>query len=117
MTMEIKYSNPETQVQRLMARNGYTEREAMQRITSQIPIEKKRAKSSLEIDNSGSLADTKSQVISISKSALQHKNSLIWYTMGFFPVAFGLILIRMIQWSYHIYITSYKRRNLVKKIK
>jgi hypothetical protein len=110
-------SNPESQKQRLMARNQYSEQEAMNRITAQIPIEEKRSKSSLEIDNSGSLENTKLQVKAISSSLLQHRNSLIWYMVGFWPCLFGYLLIRAMQFSYYIYITRYKRRDLFLKLK
>jgi hypothetical protein len=100
-----------------MARNAYSEEEATSRITAQIPIEEKRSKSSLEVDNSGSLENTKLQVKAISKALLQHKNSLIWYMVGFWPVLFGYLLIRAMQYSYFIYITRFKRRDLFLKLK
>lgn len=100
-----------------MARNGYTEEEAMNRIKAQIPIEEKRSKTSVEVDNSGSLENTKVQVEEISEALSRHRNSLIGYMIGFWPAVFGYILIRTMQRSYYMYITRYKRRDLYKKLK
>jgi hypothetical protein len=100
-----------------MARNGYSKEEAIRRITAQISIEEKRSKSSLEINNSGALEDTKVQVKVISDALLQHKNSLIFYMFALWPCIVGYLLIRAIQYSYHFYITRFKRRELVNKLK
>ena len=114
---EFNLSDPENQIKRLMSRNKYTKKEALQRISSQIPIVEKRSKSSLEVDNSGSLLETQTQVQSIIKSLLMHKNSLIFYLFGLIPGVFALIMIRLIQWSYYIYITRFRRRDIFKKLK
>lgn len=53
---------PEQQLARLMARNGFTEAEARQRIAAQPPQAEKVARADLVIDNSGVLADTYAQV-------------------------------------------------------
>ncbi len=53
---------PEQQLARLMARNGFTEAEARQRIAAQPPQAEKVARADLVIDNSGALADTHAQV-------------------------------------------------------
>ncbi len=52
----------EQQLARLMARNGFTEAEARQRIAAQPPQAEKVARADLVIDNSGVLADTYAQV-------------------------------------------------------
>lgn len=54
--------SPEQQLARLMARNGFTEAEARQRIAAQPPQAEKVARADLVIDNSGALADTYAQV-------------------------------------------------------
>jgi dephospho-CoA kinase len=56
---------PEVQVQRLIARNGYSPKEAQQRIAAQLPLEEKKKVSTWVIDNSGSLEQTRSQVESL----------------------------------------------------
>lgn len=58
----------EVQLSRLMWRNGYTKEEALLRIHSQIPVDKKKALAQQVIDNSGTLEDTKEQVRSLWKT-------------------------------------------------
>ena len=55
----------EVQLSRLMKRNGYTKEEALLRIHSQIPVDKKKALAQQVIDNSRTLEDTKEQVRSL----------------------------------------------------
>lgn len=50
------------QIQRLMMRDRFTREEAMQRIQSQMPIEKKKELADYIIDNSGSYENTERQV-------------------------------------------------------
>lgn len=56
------YVDKATQLTRLMARNGYTEDEALARIHSQLDNEQKKALSQVIIDNSGTLDATQTQV-------------------------------------------------------
>lgn len=58
----------EVQLSRLIKRNGYTKEEALLRIHSQIPVDKKKALAQQVIDNSGTLEDTKEQVRSLWKT-------------------------------------------------
>lgn len=58
----------EVQLSRLMKRNSYTKEEALLRIHSQIPVDKKKALAQQVIDNSGTLEDTKEQVRSLWKT-------------------------------------------------
>ena len=58
----------EVQLSRLMKRNGYTKEEALLRIHSQIPVDKKKALAQQVIDNSRTLEDTKEQVRSLWKT-------------------------------------------------
>ena len=52
----------EQQVERLMARNGFTPDQARQRIALQMPLEEKRAFATDIIDNSGTHERTRMQV-------------------------------------------------------
>lgn len=54
---------PETQLHRLMARNGLTETQAQARLDSQMPLAEKEALADLIIDNNGTLASTRAQVL------------------------------------------------------
>ncbi|KAJ3702058.1 hypothetical protein LUZ61_005763 [Rhynchospora tenuis] len=55
----VVWVDPETQIQRLMARDGISEEQARNRIEAQMPLDLKREKADLVIDNSGSLEETK----------------------------------------------------------
>ncbi|RFU65967.1 dephospho-CoA kinase [Peribacillus glennii] len=56
------YVDERVQIERLMRRNGYTEAEALARITSQMPLSEKKALADAVIDNNGDLEHTKRQV-------------------------------------------------------
>ncbi len=58
----LVYVDAATQLTRLMARNGYTKDEALARIRSQFPIDKKRSLSQVIVDNTASLEKTEEQV-------------------------------------------------------
>jgi dephospho-CoA kinase len=58
----LVYVNEETQLQRLMERNQYSEEEALARIKSQMPIGEKVQHADKVIDNNGTIAETKQQL-------------------------------------------------------
>lgn len=53
----------ETQLKRLMNREGIEEKEAMQKIAAQLPISEKLTLGDIIIDNNGTIEDTKKQVL------------------------------------------------------
>ncbi len=57
----VVYAEPEQQVERLMARDGFTREEALLRIASQMPLSEKRMLADHVIDNSGSREKTEQQ--------------------------------------------------------
>ena len=59
------YIPRQTQLERLMARDGFTREEAEARLRSQIPAEEKAARADIVIDTSGSIQYTKECVISL----------------------------------------------------
>lgn len=59
----LVYVPQSVQLERLMKRNGYSEEEARQRLAAQLPIDEKKQKADWIIDNSGSLEDTREQVL------------------------------------------------------
>lgn len=61
----VVYVPEQVQLERLMARDTLSRKEAEQRIRSQIPIEEKRKRADYIIDNSGTLQQTEDQVKSI----------------------------------------------------
>jgi dephospho-CoA kinase len=58
----VVYADPETQLERLMKRDGYARQEALRRVRSQMPLQEKCTRADHVIDNSGDLADTEAQV-------------------------------------------------------
>lgn len=58
----LVYTTPEIQLSRLMARNHLTEKEALERINSQAPIDDKKGWADIVIDNSFSLEETYAQL-------------------------------------------------------
>ena len=64
-TVIVVWVDPETQLRRLQERDGLTLEQARQRIAAQMPLDEKRARADLVIDNSGSRANTRRQVEAI----------------------------------------------------
>ena len=61
----VVWVDRKTQLRRLEERSGLSEDEARQRIASQMPLDEKRARADLVIDNSGSPEETRRQVEAI----------------------------------------------------
>ncbi len=61
----VVYVDEQTQLERLMSRNGYTIEEAKSRIASQLPLKDKRNWADYVIDNNGSIAETRKQLLDI----------------------------------------------------
>lgn len=59
------YIPRETQLERLMARDGFTREEAEARLRSQLPAEEKAARADVVIDTSGPIQYTKESVLSL----------------------------------------------------
>ncbi len=64
-TVIVVWVDPETQLRRLHERDGLTEEDALQRIAAQMPLDEKRARAGVVIDNSGSRDNTQRQVEAI----------------------------------------------------
>lgn len=60
----VVYVSPEIQMKRLMIRDQLTEQEALERMRSQLPIDEKAKRADYVIDNQGTLAETRQQVVS-----------------------------------------------------
>ncbi|MEN8181066.1 MAG: dephospho-CoA kinase [Myxococcota bacterium] len=58
----VVYCRESQQIERQIAREGYTREEALRRVRAQLSIEEKRGRADHVIDNSGSLAETERQV-------------------------------------------------------
>jgi dephospho-CoA kinase len=61
----VVYVPEEIQIERLMKRDGIERAEALIRVRSQMPIEKKKQQATIVIDNSGSLAQTRKQALHV----------------------------------------------------
>jgi dephospho-CoA kinase len=73
----VVYVRPEVQLERLMARDGLREEEARQRIRAQLPLEEKARRAEHVIDNSGSLEETRRQVVRLwQKWSAEHETGL-----------------------------------------
>lgn len=57
------FSDPATQLSRLMQRDGLTQEQAEQRVAAQMPLNEKRGLANHVIENSGSREDTHRQVL------------------------------------------------------
>jgi len=64
-TIIVVYVDPETQLQRLVNRDGITRQEALLRIQSQMPLEEKRRMANHVIDNSDTIAETEEQIVQL----------------------------------------------------
>ena len=68
----VVYIPEEIQIQRLMARDGLNLPEALARVRSQIPIEDKKSKATILIDNSSSRSDTRRVVLEVFNKLQQY---------------------------------------------
>ncbi len=63
----LVYATPEIQLQRLMKRDHFSEKQAMSRIHSQMPINEKKELADVVIMNNGSLSELENNVLSLLK--------------------------------------------------
>jgi len=66
----VVFCDRESQVRRLMARNGIGREEAEQRISAQMSSEEKRRYADYEIDTSGSYEDTRQRTVEVHRKLL-----------------------------------------------
>ena len=59
----LVYVPPEVQLKRLMERDNLTREQALERIAAQMPIDRKREMADIVIDNSGTMEQTREQVL------------------------------------------------------
>jgi dephospho-CoA kinase len=62
----------DTQLERLMLRDGLSKEQAQSRVASQWPMYRKRAQARWQVDNSQSLENTRRQVEDIFRSVSSH---------------------------------------------
>lgn len=61
----VVYTDPQTQLKRLMARDNYSEEDAQARIDAQMPLSEKEAQADFKINNNGDQAMLQKQVASL----------------------------------------------------
>ena len=71
----VVWVDPETQIQRLLARDKSSEEDARNRINAQMSLDVKRGKADIVIDNTGSLDDLNQQ---FQKVFVEVKRPLTW---------------------------------------
>lgn len=64
------YLPEETQLQRLMLRNGYSQAEALSRIRSQMPCQEKARRANVVIDTSGTIEETQAKIPALFQQEL-----------------------------------------------
>lgn len=57
----VVWVDPETQIKRLMARDGIPEEQAKNKINAQMALDQKKTKANIVIDNSGTIEETRLQ--------------------------------------------------------
>jgi dephospho-CoA kinase len=66
----VVYTDPDTELARLMARDGIPEEQARARIATQMPVAEKAKRAHYVIDNSGERVETERQVKAVYESLL-----------------------------------------------
>lgn len=96
----VAWVDPETQLRRLMARDGISEEEARNKIEAQTSLDWKKTKADIVIDNSGSIEDTKTQFQKVLK---QVTASLSWKEFAFSreSLALALVSVLIAYWMIH----------------
>ena len=61
----VVYAPEHIQIARLMQRDGISEADALARVRSQMPIEEKKDRATIVIDNSGTRENTRQQTLKI----------------------------------------------------
>ncbi len=64
----VVYAPEHIQVERLMKRDNISEADAVARVRSQMPIEEKKKRATIVIDNSGTMQDTRKRTLEIFKT-------------------------------------------------
>ncbi|MDR2464972.1 MAG: dephospho-CoA kinase [Streptococcaceae bacterium] len=72
----LAYIHPSEQLKRLMIRDGLSEEEAIQRISSQMEMEEKRKRSDFVIDNNGTKESLQEQLEEFFQKMMEEKDAL-----------------------------------------
>jgi dephospho-CoA kinase len=71
----VVYAPAAVQRRRLMLRDGFSADQAQARIDAQMPMEQKRSRATVVIDNGGDLAETEKQAMAIYRDLVQRARS------------------------------------------
>lgn len=72
----VVWVDPETQIQRLLARDKSSEEDGRNKVNAQMPLDGKRSKADIVIDNTGSLDDLNEQFQNV---LVRVTGPLTWY--------------------------------------
>jgi dephospho-CoA kinase len=72
----LVHASPEDQIERLIERNGLSREDAVRRLSSQMPIDEKRAYADIVIDNHDSLEVTRRIVNDVWKDILEREKKI-----------------------------------------
>jgi dephospho-CoA kinase len=72
----LVHASPEDQIERLMERNGLSREDAVRRLSSQMPIDEKRAYADIVIDNHDSLEVTRRIINDVWKDILEREKKI-----------------------------------------
>jgi dephospho-CoA kinase len=73
----VVVADPDTELRRLMARDGFADGEARRRIASQMPLAEKVKVADYVIDNSGSRAETERRVREVYRALLDDRRAVL----------------------------------------
>ncbi|XP_001375470.1 dephospho-CoA kinase domain-containing protein [Monodelphis domestica] len=88
----VVYCDPQTQLSRLMERNGLSQEEAEARIAAQLPLEEKRQLAQHILDNSGEWEVTRRQTLRLH-SQLEDSLDFLPLRLGLFAGFVGIIYL------------------------
>jgi dephospho-CoA kinase len=72
----VVYASPQIQLQRLMRRDGLSRQQAQLRINAQMPIDEKRRRATIVIDNSGNIENTRNQTLALYRDFSSRAQSI-----------------------------------------
>lgn len=96
----VVWINPETQLQRLMTRDGISEEEARNKINSQTSLDWKKTKAGIVVDNSGSIEDTRTQFQEVLKRVT---TPLSWKEFSFSREGVALVILSVFIGSWMVF--------------
>lgn len=90
----VVWVDPETQLTRLMERDGTSTEDARNRIDAQMPLDLKKTKADIVIDNTGSFEELKENFLKVLKQVTKPLTwTEFWLSRQGVFIAFGSIIV------------------------